>query len=681
MRISIKTILISFKSQTVGIRPKLNQMLFPFGASEEIKMKKMIARVFVVLSIGGLLGNLVPAQSEMRFQIKKRTAFVTSFQPPYEELFVDIAENDFIETENLLLPVNSSTTVVNKKGKAIDRNLIRPGMEIEITGNRYANRIEVSKIQVLTDLEKWEASADGYFESLDGDKAWIDGRAVRLAPGTIISGEGKQLYRSFNELPLGFRFEVEGVRRPDGVIYARKAKVKPNVFTSGDRKMFNLAKRGMVMPSKLEGNTGRVAGRTVRFANDIELQTYVTRIGNRLIPRYQKDLPLDYPGRITYRFAVIEDDSFNAFALPDGAIFIHTGLLKQIRTEAQLAAIIGHEIAHVTHEHARDRAEDPKTTWGGLAMILGGAIAGGEVGAQAGAIAANALGNKYGRDSENQADRAGLFYMVQAGYDPREAPKVWREIAKNTKVDPLSNFLHSDHASAQARLKNLNREIAYSYYDTDFTKAKVGSDEYMNVVGVYLGWKPRVVPPVVPTATITPRTTTRKSTGTRKGTRTIIAKAPVAKKAVFLAPQIEVGHRNILQYWLASRAGWRPAVTADAYLGSTRDSRVWIAGELRGMKQHPYYVAGDFNNDGQRDFVVILLKKVGTKEQYAVAIFNGPFPAPPFAAAAYYSEKLGRGDWLFWKTGDEFGNRFIIGPPASDSGFVLRPVGATYKVE
>lgn len=65
------------------------------------------------------------------------------------------------------------------------------------------------------------------------------------------------------------------------------------------------------------------------------------------------------------------------------------------------------------------------------------------------------------------------------------------EIAKNTKQDPLQNFLYSDHSLARQRAKNLNREIAYNYANRDLSDMKVGTEEYMNVVGVYLGLRPR----------------------------------------------------------------------------------------------------------------------------------------------------------------------------------------------
>jgi hypothetical protein len=96
---------------------------------------------------------------------------------------------------------------------------------------------------------------------------------------------------------------------------------------------------------------------------------------------------------------------------------------------------------------------------------------------------------------EDQADRVGLSYLYEAGYDPREAPKVWREITKQVKENSVTNFLYSTHSTARARLKNLNREIAYNYYGTDFGQTLAGTDTYMNAVGSFFGWIKKPVPP------------------------------------------------------------------------------------------------------------------------------------------------------------------------------------------
>lgn len=465
--------------------------------------------------------SAVFAQQEAGRPIKETKAFVIDFREPFQELIVDIDENHFIESDNLILPIGSTTQIINNKKKIIDKRVIRPGMQIEITGDRFfSGTFSISKIKVLTDLEKWDFDIQGYFEALDGDKATIDGQVVKLLSGAMIRGKDAlkgRTYTSFNEMQLGMQVKIDGTRRSDGMIYAKGGEAELNEFGGGDKRMLDLVRAGMLMPAKLEGGKGKVAGREVIFANDLLLQQYVNKIGNRLVPRYMKDMPADYPGKIIFRFAVIEDESFNAFALPDGSIFIHTGLLKKMHNEAQLAAVIGHEIAHVTHEHGRKLLEGAeKRQWLSLGAILGGAVLGSKEISAAGVVAVGALQNHYGRKEEDQADRVGLYYMTEAGYDPREAPKVWREIAKNTKQDAVSTFLYSNHSMARTRAKHLNREIANNYFQTDFTSTKIGAEDYKKNVGPYFGWIARPAAVAAP-ATIAP-TKAPKGKSIKRGT-------------------------------------------------------------------------------------------------------------------------------------------------------------------
>lgn len=147
------------------------------------------------------------------------------------------------------------------------------------------------------------------------------------------------------------------------------------------------------------------------------------------------------------------------------------------------------------------------------------------------------------------------------------------------------------------------------------------------------------------------------------------------------APHMDSLHREVLQNWLAGKPGWRPAVEADAYAGASKEWREYLRNEIRAMSNHPFYASDDFNGDGDRDFAVILMKKSGRSYKYALAIFNGPFGKKKKSAPSFYSERVaGEGDLLFWMTGDEFGNRFIVGPPASDSGTLITPRGKGYVV-
>ncbi|MBK9529230.1 MAG: hypothetical protein IPO41_13165 [Acidobacteria bacterium] len=136
--------------------------------------------------------------------------------PPFETMVVELMENRATDLDSLRFKVGPGTTIVNKKNKPLDRQLIRPGMEVELKGDRVGDLIEIAYIKLKIDHEKWEAEAEGYFEGLEGDKAWVDGKPVKLNPGSLIKGrdawKGKA-FSSFNEIHLGSLVKLKGIRR------------------------------------------------------------------------------------------------------------------------------------------------------------------------------------------------------------------------------------------------------------------------------------------------------------------------------------------------------------------------------------------------------------------------------------------------------------------------------------
>jgi len=145
--------------------------------------------------------------------------------------------------------------------------------------------------------------------------------------------------------------------------------------------------------------------------NDARLQDYVASIGRRLETVADRAMP--------YRFAALNSDTPNAFALPDGSIYITAGLLRLMTNERQLAAVLGHEIGHVVH---RDSAKALERAYGVqiLAAVAGAAL-GGDAGtaAEMGTKIVGSLVNlNYSRKQEYAADQAGILFMSRAGYNP-----------------------------------------------------------------------------------------------------------------------------------------------------------------------------------------------------------------------------------------------------------------------
>lgn len=150
-------------------------------------------------------------------------------------------------------------------------------------------------------------------------------------------------------------------------------------------------------------------------------------------------------------------------------------------------------------------------------------------------------------------------------------------------------------------------------------------------------------------------------------------KAQAQKTApVISAEHMNSQHREILQNWLASKSGWRPAVENYAYVGETREGREFLKGEIQSMTNHPFYVAADFNKDGKQDFATMLVRKVGKKNKFSLVIFNSTYNKQKMTPA-FYTESVSNGDLLFWMDGN-----LLLSPPSSDSGNIITPRGNTY---
>ena len=162
----------------------------------------------------------------------------------------------------------------------------------------------------------------------------------------------------------------------------------------------------------------------------------------------------------------------NAFALANGTVVLYSGMLMMLENEAQLAAVLGHEIAHAVQEHTYRQSQYHKKAL--MALRIGAAV-GAAYGGRAVADLANlteaAIRNGYSRSLENQADRIGTEYMLAAGYDPREAARVWKVMALKSG-DHATNFFWSTHDNHTTRRSYLMSELKTNYDGIDFESYK-----------------------------------------------------------------------------------------------------------------------------------------------------------------------------------------------------------------
>jgi predicted Zn-dependent protease len=196
---------------------------------------------------------------------------------------------------------------------------------------------------------------------------------------------------------------------------------------------------------------------------DWKVRSYIICVAEAIIAE------LDEPyTSMEWEIEIFDNDQVNAFAMPGGKIGVFTGILQVAENQDQLGAVLGHEVAHVTEQHSLERANRDIGTQ--IGVRAGGAILGGgsigdlvQMGAQYG------LSLPYGRKQESEADTVGLVFSADAGFDPRESVKLWKNMAeKNTGAPP--QFL-STHPSSSTRIDDLISELPQALVRYNAAKA------------------------------------------------------------------------------------------------------------------------------------------------------------------------------------------------------------------
>ncbi len=223
------------------------------------------------------------------------------------------------------------------------------------------------------------------------------------------------------------------------------------------------------------------------------LQNYVQNIGIKLAAKSHRS-------NLTYRFTVLDSKEVNAFALPGGYIYITRGLMAYLNSEAELAAVLGHEIGHVTARHSVRQYSATQLTNFGAALTSIFVPGMTQASSQLVQFAGGALLRGYGRTHELEADRLGAEYLARTNYDPEAMLDVIR-ILKNQEV------FEREQARAEGRQPRIYHGVFSTHPDSDtrlqevISAAKtlnktgtvnfVGSDEYMSLIdGMVFGDSP-----------------------------------------------------------------------------------------------------------------------------------------------------------------------------------------------
>jgi Putative Zn-dependent protease, contains TPR repeats len=191
---------------------------------------------------------------------------------------------------------------------------------------------------------------------------------------------------------------------------------------------------------------------------DEHAQAKVDEVGQRLVSKTEA-------GQTPYKFdfhLLADKQTINAFALPGGQIFITAGMMRRLRTEDELAGVLGHEIGHVVARHAAEHLAKVQLTQGltGAAVIVtyDPDNPSSQRTAAVAALIGNLINMKFGRDDELESDRLGVRFTSEAGYDPRAMIGVMEVLAEASKGPRPPEFF-STHPNPENRIERIKEAI------------------------------------------------------------------------------------------------------------------------------------------------------------------------------------------------------------------------------
>ncbi|HQY56698.1 MAG: M48 family metallopeptidase [Nitrospira sp.] len=229
----------------------------------------------------------------------------------------------------------------------------------------------------------------------------------------------------------------------------------------------------MMMPMSQETQMGAQAYAEVKQDPNMRPSTDpreiepVKRVAARVIEAAKRSKYSEMANQFEWEVTVIKDDkTMNAFALPGGKIAVYTGIFPVAKTEAGLAAVMGHEVVHALARHGGERMSQntlAQTTLQAIGIALG--VSGANPVVSQGAMAALGVGAQVGvllpfsRKHESEADYVGVLLAADAGYDPRESIQLWTRMGELSGGKSSSEFM-STHPSHETRIEQLEEWMA-----------------------------------------------------------------------------------------------------------------------------------------------------------------------------------------------------------------------------
>jgi len=464
-------------------------------------------------------GNTKPARKSGAKGLKeiKLRGYVTAVNSPTN---FEIEDYRIFSDEEFSLELENASPELQ-----FHKEDIRVGVELEIRGLFDDEAGELTAKSVKVDLEQFKKIKQTAVLSTQpvgierNDQGWsgtffVDGQQIRVLPRTAVlfkktSREKQRVEKqkknqlnpqqdadsqaefrplsSLAEISPGFLMTYEGSRsREDGVIVADRVEFSRNDLEKGEAKVQKSVEAKTKPWNALQLKPGELKIKQVgkyQLVPSDEIQQYVRQLGESLMPQYYKDLPDGDPSKLRFQFFVVKQKEMNAFALANGVIVVNSGVFRFVENEAQLAFLLGHEIEHAIQEHTWRQMQYHKKKL--MALRLGGIFASsmgyGDIGNLANMIE-GAVRAGYSRNLENQSDRLGLELMVQGGYDPREAPRMWKVMAQKTGDHRTSLFdAHDNHSTRRSYLMN---ELKNNYANLDYSKVSKGSDRFHEIASL-----------------------------------------------------------------------------------------------------------------------------------------------------------------------------------------------------
>jgi hypothetical protein len=454
--------------------------------------------LLTLLSLVALPRTATPKEKEVTIR-----GYVTAINPPTS-----------FEIEDYRITSDSPIQIEVEyqwAGFSFKPEYLRVGLLMEIRGRLNEETNEIKPTRIKVDLRQFRDIAlttilerkQTQLEQLEAGK-WrgfilADGRRIRIEPETqVFYGEamGARPLTSLNDLGPGVSMTYRGKEQVDGTVLASKVTFFRNEREKGEKDLWGTLEAREKPANFLEGKPGelRVGADKYKVLPNKEVQDYVERLGRLLVPAFQKAMSSNDPNKIPFHFVVVVEKEFNAYAYSNGTVVVNSGVFDVLENEAQLAAVLAHEIAHATQEHTyrqlqRNRQRPiefaPRSRRGTEFYYSRRGMEYDYLRDELELVYFTRR-NGYSLTLENQADRVGMEYLVDAGYDPREAPKVWK-LALQKFGDNNRDFFWSNHYSNSERRSFQMVTISTRFRDLDFSGLRTNEDEYKRMVQLAAG--------------------------------------------------------------------------------------------------------------------------------------------------------------------------------------------------